>query len=315
MKIGAVVVAAGLSTRMNGFKPMLKLSGTTIIKKTVDTLQQAGASPVVVVTGYRGELLERHLAHMGVICLKNELFRETQMLDSVKIGLRRIQGECDRVLFTPGDVPLFSLETVQAVVDGTGPIVVPTFQEQWGHPIAFGAEMIPLILDYTGRGGLRGALESSGKPITHVPVNDRGIMMDADTREEYESLLQYERELRNMEDLHCYAQVRIARERDFFGPGVAAFLLLTDQTGSMQTACKEMGMSYSKAWKMINEMEVQLGYSVLERYAGGAEGGGSCLTEEGREFVRRYQDLRADVEKAVQDLFQKHFGTEEELDD
>ena len=237
------------------------------------------------------------------------------MLDSVKIGLRHIQMECDRVLFTPGDVPLFSLETVQAVVEGEGSIVVPTFQEQWGHPIAFAADMIPMILDYTGKRGLRGALESSGKSITHIPVDDRGITMDADTREEYESLLQYERELRNMEELRCYAQVRIARERDFFGPGVAQFLLLTDQTGSMQTACKEMGMSYSKAWKMINEMEVQLGYSVLERYAGGAEGGGSCLTEEGREFVRRYQDLQRDVEDAVEVLFQKHFGEKEELDD
>jgi molybdenum cofactor cytidylyltransferase len=315
VKIGAVVVAAGLSTRMNGFKPMLKLSDTTIIKKTVDTLQQAGASPVVIVTGYRGELLERHLSRMNVVCLKNELFRETQMLDSVKLGLRYIQAKCDRVLFTPGDVPLFSLDTVRAVAEGKGPIVVPTFQEQWGHPIAFDVEMIPLILDHVGKGGLRGALETAGKLISHIPVDDRGIMMDADTREEYESLLQYERELRNMEDLHCNVQVRIARERDFFGPGVASFLLLTDQTGSMQMACKEMGMSYSKAWKMINEMEVQLGYSVLERYAGGAEGGGSCLTEEGREFVRKYQALQSDIKEVAETLFQKHFGEREEPDD
>ena len=315
MRVGAVVVAAGLSTRMNGFKPMLKLSGTTIIKKTIDTLQQAGTSPIVVITGYRGDLLERHVSRMGVICLKNELFRETQMLDSVKLGLEKIMGECDRILFTPGDVPLFSLETVQAVMDGTGPIVVPTFQEQWGHPIAFEAEMIPTVLAYTGKGGLRGALESCGRPVTHIPVDDRGITMDADTREEYESLLQYERELRNMEELHCYVQVRIGREGDFFGPGVAEFLLRTDQSGSMQTACKEMGMSYSKAWKMINEMEVQLGYSVLERYAGGAEGGGSCLTEEGREFVHRYRALQKDMEEAAKQLFQKHFGEQEELDD
>lgn len=315
MRVGAVVVAAGLSTRMNGFKPMLKLSGTTIIKKTIDTLKQAGASPIIVVTGYRGELLERHISRMDVICLKNELFRETQMLDSVKIGLARIQGACDRVLFTPGDVPLFSLETVQAVLEGDGPIVVPTFQGQWGHPILFESAIISQILDYTGAKGLRGALESCGQPVTHIPVDDRGITMDADTREEYESLLQYERELRNMEELHCYTQVRIGRERDFFGPGVAEFLLRTDQTGSMQMACKEMGMSYSKAWKMINEMEVQLGYSVLERYAGGAEGGGSCLTEEGREFVRRYQALQRDVEEAAEKLFQKHFGDQEELDD
>ncbi|MDD4716233.1 MAG: NTP transferase domain-containing protein, partial [Oscillospiraceae bacterium] len=65
MKTGALIVAAGLSSRMNGFKPMLKLCGTTIIKKTVDTLQQVGASPIYVVTGYRGDLLERHLSRIS----------------------------------------------------------------------------------------------------------------------------------------------------------------------------------------------------------------------------------------------------------
>lgn len=313
MKTGALIVAAGLSSRMNGFKPMLKLCGTTIIKKTVDTLQQVGASPIYVVTGYRGDLLERHLSRTGVICLRNEQYRETQMLESIQIGMKRLmEDQCDRALFTPGDVPLFSLQTVQAVLEGGGPIVVPTYKENWGHPILLASSVFPAVMDYQGEGGLRRALESCGKHITQIPVDDRGVVMDVDTREEYEKLLRYERELRKVESLQFHVQIRLSRARDFFGPGVAQFLLLTDQTGSMQTACKEMNMSYSKAWKMINEMEVQLGLPILERYAGGAEGGGSCLTEEGKDFVRRYLFFQKDVEDAAGVLFEKYFNQPED---
>ena len=52
---------------------------------------------------------------------------------------------------------------------------------------------------------------------------------------------------------------RLAKNDTFFGPGVAEFLILVDQSNSMQTACKEMEMSYSKGWKMISVMEEELG--------------------------------------------------------
>ena len=48
---------------------------------------------------------------------------------------------------------------------------------------------------------------------------------------------------------------RLAKGDTFFGPGVAEFLILVDQSNSMQTACKEMEMSYSKGWKIIKKAE------------------------------------------------------------
>ena len=44
---------------------------------------------------------------------------------------------------------------------------------------------------------------------------------------------------------------RLAKGDTFFGPGVAEFLILVDQSNSMQTACKDMEMSSSKSWKII----------------------------------------------------------------
>lgn len=61
---------------------------------------------------------------------------------------------------------------------------------------------------------------------------------------------------------------RLAKNDTFFGPGVAEFLILVDQSNSMQTACKEMEMSYSKGWKIIKKAENYLGYSLIESKSG-----------------------------------------------
>ena len=59
----------------------------------------------------------------------------------------------------------------------------------------------------------------------------------------------------------------------------------------MQTACKEMEMSYSKGWKIIKKAENYLGYSLIESKSGGASGGFSHLTPEAKELLTRYKGM------------------------
>ena len=80
MDTGAVVVAAGMSSRMGDFKPMLSIGSISVAQRVVATLKQAGAARVVVVTGYNAEELERHLASSGVVFLRNENYRTTQQI-------------------------------------------------------------------------------------------------------------------------------------------------------------------------------------------------------------------------------------------
>ena len=86
-KTGAVLAAAGLSSRMKAFKPMLPFGGTTISRHLAALIKSLGVNPVVVVTGYRGEELENHLSAEGVRFVRNERFRETEMFESVKLGI------------------------------------------------------------------------------------------------------------------------------------------------------------------------------------------------------------------------------------
>ena len=96
-----------------------------------------------------------------------------------------------------------------------------------------------------------------------------------------------------------------------FGDGPYALLEGVRQTGSLSRACAEMGMSYNKAWRLMREMERRLGFVLIERRTGGLEGGGSELTPEATELMRRYQSLRTEADACLQDLYRRHFETGE----
>lgn len=91
------------------------------------------------------------------------------------------------------------------------------------------------------------------------------------------------------------------------GPGLISLLELSDRTGSMQDACAQMGMAYSKAWKILKEAEKSIGQPLLKRVTGGAGGGSSELTEEGRKLVEGYKAFTAMMDKAADECFGRIF--------
>ena len=101
---------------------------------------------------------------------------------------------------------------------------------------------------------------------------------------------------------------RLAKTDTFFGPGVAEFLTLVEQSNSMQTACRQMEMSYSKGWKIIKKAEEYLGWSLIESRSGGATGGSSHLTPEAKELLTRYQGMEKELKAVTAQLFEKYFG-------
>ena len=69
MQIGALIVAAGMSSRTGDFKPMMNIGSISVAQRVVATLSQAGISKIVMVTGYNATMLERHLSGNGIIFL------------------------------------------------------------------------------------------------------------------------------------------------------------------------------------------------------------------------------------------------------
>ncbi|MDR0409468.1 MAG: LysR family transcriptional regulator [Spirochaetaceae bacterium] len=81
-----------------------------------------------------------------------------------------------------------------------------------------------------------------------------------------------------------------------------------NETGNVRKACENMGMSYSKGWKLLNNLEKWLSYPVTERRQGGRGGGEARLTEEGIVFLKKYRVFETDCRKTALDLFNKHYA-------
>lgn len=188
---GAVLTAAGLSSRMGEFKPMLPFGTSTISFHLVSLLKKMGINPVVVVTGYQAEMLEAHLASTGAKFVRNERYRETQMLDSVKIGIREVLKlkECERIMILPVDVPAICPETISQILMTDTDMVRTMYHGEPGHPILLNRDSAEFICVYDGEGGLRGAVEHSGISILNMEVEDEWICRDVDTKEEYLALI------------------------------------------------------------------------------------------------------------------------------
>lgn len=303
METGAVVVAAGMSSRMGDFKPMLSIGSISIAQRVVATLKQAGAARVVVVTGYNAEELERHLASSGVVFLRNENYRTTHMFDSALIGLRYLRDKCRQVLFTPVDIPLFTAATVDALLTSGAELACPVCGGTRGHPILMSANVIDRVLEDSGESGLDGALSRCGVPMTLVEVDDPGILHDADTPEDYRELLR----MHNSQLTRPVVQVSICREKRFLDPRVAMLLTLTDETQSVRAACQRMQLSYSSGWNAINLLEAELGYPVVARTQGGQRGGRSSLTARGRALLRAYEAYTLRLRAMADELFVQYF--------
>ena len=81
-------------------------------------------------------------------------------------------------------------------------------------------------------------------------------------------------------------------ENHFFGPGRVELLERIDQTGSINQAAKQMGMSYKKAWEMITMLNTQGKKPLVILQVGGESGGGSKITDEARELISFHRLLR-----------------------
>lgn len=93
----------------------------------------------------------------------------------------------------------------------------------------------------------------------------------------------------------------------FFGEGPCMLLKKVEETGSLRSAAISMGMSYSKAMKLLKRAEKALGFPLTLRQVGGKSGGGSVLTPECKAWIEKYETYRDECVKANEVIYKKYF--------
>lgn len=188
-KIGGLILAAGLSSRMGDYKQLMKIEGRGMAGCVVDMMREAGAEIIVVVTGHRHAELEAYLKDDLVEFVFNPDYATTQQLDSLKLGLHALEGRCERIIMSPADIPLVQPETVKKMLALNADFIRPIYQGETGHPVILNPDWIPYIMGYDGPEGLNGAIKRSNCIVKELEVEDRGVIMDNDTKKDFERLM------------------------------------------------------------------------------------------------------------------------------
>ena len=94
--------------------------------------------------------------------------------------------------------------------------------------------------------------------------------------------------------------LRVGVSDEFYlGPGRADLMELIAETGSIAAAGKRMGMSYKRAWSLVQALNESFGRPLVEASRGGAAQGGAALTQEGAEVVRRYRHMQVATSEVI----------------
>ncbi|GAB1410578.1 NTP transferase domain-containing protein [Desulfovibrionales bacterium] len=235
--LGAFVLAAGFSTRMGDFKPLMRLEGRTLVEWAIRAFHQAGLTQVFVVTGHRGDELDAEIRRCGAQRIHNPDPGQG-MFSSVRCVLQATHG-LDGFFLLPVDIPLARPATIKALCaawekcQAEHPVLYPSYQGQRGHPPLIPAWLVPAIAGHDGTGGLHTVLEQHlGQD---VPVWDRGVLLDADTGSDF-TLLQHKAErlhLGEREEIQTLADLTMPKRGVAHGQAVTQVALrLAEKLGT-----------------------------------------------------------------------------------
>lgn len=209
--IGAVILAAGYSTRMGQLKALMHLDGISMLQRNISLFSQTDFQNIWVVAGYEKEQVRSAIKDKHVETVLNPDFSKG-MFTSIQAGLGAAK-DCETGCFLmPVDFPLVKIETLESLIEAVerhpDKFVVPTFHGKKGHPLFIPTKYIDAILTYSGPNGLKGITDTHREDFYLVPVEDEGVVLDVDDPPAFEFAKQYIADGQNSKELAPLAKGR-----------------------------------------------------------------------------------------------------------
>jgi molybdenum cofactor cytidylyltransferase len=187
--ITAIVLAAGQSKRMGTPKMLLQLGGQTVIERVVVNLLEASLFEVIVVLGSDKKKIQQALKNINCRTVYNSRYKNSSMLDSLKVGLRNSSSHKNAILIVLGDQPRISNSVIKTLIEDfekhSREIIIPSYQHRRGHPWLFDSKYEDELLKLQEPQTLRDFLYSHEKSISYLEINEPQILEDIDTYEDY----------------------------------------------------------------------------------------------------------------------------------
>ncbi len=191
--VGAVVLAAGSSSRMGSPKQTLQFRGESLLRRAALAALGAGCRPVIVVTGAYAELSRRELDGLDVREVLNPGW-ETGMASSIRIGVEGLvsaEPDADAAVLMLCDQPHVNARVIAGLVSAhraTGrPVVASTYGGSFGVPAIFSRTLFTELTRLAGKSGAKEVIRRHAQEAHFLPFRDGEV--DVDTVDDFSRLL------------------------------------------------------------------------------------------------------------------------------
>jgi molybdenum cofactor cytidylyltransferase len=193
-KIGAVILAAGMSRRMGVPKLFLEVYGKPLFRYSVECAIQSELDPILIVGGEHVQLLHEHTKDLSVEIIKNSDYKEG-MASSLQRGIEAMEGRVDALLVFLADQPFVPPVLVRKLLQTYSDcrahgirIVRPQYSGIPGHPVLFDAELFSEFSDLKGDEGGRSIITRHAEKLKLIPAEYSLWGADIDTPDDLKKL-------------------------------------------------------------------------------------------------------------------------------
>ena len=190
--VAAILLAAGRSTRMGAFKPLLPFGNKTVIESCIDYLRTGDVETIVVVLGHRAEEVRKQLAKLPITFAHNN-DPTSEMGASIAAGVRDLPNAVEATLIALCDYPAVPAKVVTSLIEtwkSGARLVKPTWQDRGGHPVLVDLSFRSELLSLGSSGGLKALFDAHRDEVTRLPVDSPYVARDIDTWDDYNALHQ-----------------------------------------------------------------------------------------------------------------------------
>jgi molybdenum cofactor cytidylyltransferase len=190
--VAAIILAAGQSSRMGAFKPLLPFGDKTVLESTIDYLRRGGIETIIVVVSQRADEIKAHFKSRNLLFVSNP-DQHSAMAASIICGLATLPRNAQAVIITPVDHPAVPPEAVTQLISewrAGARLVIPTSGGRGGHPVLIDLSFREELLKLDPNLGLKSFFDAHANAVKRVAVNSNYIARDMNTWDDYRSLHQ-----------------------------------------------------------------------------------------------------------------------------
>jgi molybdenum cofactor cytidylyltransferase len=188
--ISAIVLAAGQAKRFGRCKQVQRLGDKTILDHVLDNVRASKIQDVVVVLGAHADEIREKVRIVERIVMNDDF--ASGMSSSIQAGLRALPQDVEAALIVLGDQPFVTPHTIDLLIEeyrrSRPGVVIPTYHGFRGNPVLVDRSLFAEMLGIRGDIGCRAIFGEHPQSMVKVPVDDRGVLADIDTKEDFDTL-------------------------------------------------------------------------------------------------------------------------------